>query len=91
MKIIQDKEALINEFKEQLKKKDSHYIKQMSKMSLDIEYLINKMSDQFNTMRQAYVNELQNIEADFERERTEIIERNNKEIEFLFNKHKAEE
>jgi len=53
-KIISDKEELILEFKEQIDKKDSHYIKAIQKMSEDIDLLIAGMKAQFGEMREHY-------------------------------------
>ena len=51
MKIIEDKKALIGQFMEQLNQKDSHYMKAMQRMSIDIESLIDCMMKQFEDMR----------------------------------------
>lgn len=42
-KIISDKEDLINEFYEQLKSKDKHYVKSIANMNDDIDKLIAAM------------------------------------------------
>ena len=60
-------------------------------MSEDIDSLITGMKAQFGEMREHYDQQLQSIEADFDRERTAILDRNKKEIEALFMEHKAVE
>ena len=57
-------------------------------MSEDIDALIASMKDQFCEMREHYDQQLQQIEADFDRERTAILDRNKGEIEALFTEHK---
>ena len=47
---------------EQLNAKDSHYMKAMQKMSLDIQALIDCMMKQFEDMRTDYGDQLKQIE-----------------------------
>lgn len=87
-KIIEDKQALIQEFIDQLNAKDSHYTKAIANMSLDIESLIGYMMVQFRTMRTDYINQLREIEKEFERERSTILSQNETQITTLFQQHK---
>ena len=82
---------LIKEFEQQIDQKDSHYIKAIQKMSEDIDLLIEGMKAQFGEMREHYDQQLQAIEADFDRERTAILNRNKEEIERLFERNKEVE
>ena len=59
---------------EQLNQKDSHYMKAMQRMSIDIESLIDCMMKQFEDMRQDYSDQLKQIEQEFDRERTYILD-----------------
>ena len=90
-KIIQDKEELIKEFHDHLKKKDTDYIKAMAQMNDDIDNLIRDMQNQLTHMRQDYQRELGNIEKAFDDERDQITEYNNAEIEALFKEHTDQE
>ena len=45
---------LIEEFDRQIAQKDSHYIKAIQKMSVDIDLLIAAMKSQFSDMREYY-------------------------------------
>ena len=57
-------------------------------MSEDIDSLIKGMKDQFDQMREDYDLQLNEIEAEFDRERSAILDRNKAEIEQLFQEHK---
>lgn len=56
-------------------------------MSEDIDLLISGMKAQFGEMREHYDQQLQAIEAEFDRERTAILNRNKEEVEQLFIEH----
>ena len=60
-------------------------------MSEDIDSLIKGMKDQFDQMREDYDLQLNEIEAEFDRERSAILDRNKAEIEQLFQEHKQVE
>mgnify|MGYP000218015907 CR=1 FL=1 len=73
---------------EQLKQKDDEYVKALKKQNDDIDDLIKAMSKQFLDMRTDYHEQLEQIEKQFQRERYEIIQRNEDEIQALFLQHK---
>lgn len=90
-KIINDKQELIDEFLEQLKRKDQEYIKAMANMTDDIDTLIDRMQEQYKQLRAAYQANLIDIEKAFEAERNQILDANKAEIDELFKQQKHTE
>jgi len=89
--IIQNKEDLIKQFQDTLRGKDEEYVKSLELQGRNIDELIKLMRSQFNTMRDDYNTQLNEIEAAFKKEREEILNKNNQEIEILFHKHQDTE
>lgn len=90
-RIISDKQALTDEFKEALNDKDKHYVSAMKDMTNHIDELIRQMKRQFDDMRSSYGSQLNNIESEFERERAALLQRNEDEIKQLFGLHRQTE
>lgn len=61
--MIEEKNKLINDFKQELKNKDDTYVKALKKYAEDIDLLIERMKDQTYNMRKFYIEELVNIEV----------------------------
>jgi recombinational DNA repair ATPase RecF len=61
----------------------------LKKQNDDIDMLIANMKFQFSQMRTDYSDQLNNIEKAFYDERSQILTRNEKEIEQLFNEHRS--
>lgn len=61
--MIEEKNKLINDFKQELKLKDDFYVKALKKYAEDIDLLIERMKDQTLNMRKFYLEELVNIEV----------------------------
>lgn len=61
--MIEEKNKLINDFKQELKNKDDTYVKALKKYAEDIDLLIERMKDQTYNMRKFYIEELINIEV----------------------------
>ena len=61
----------------------------LKKQNDDIDLLIANMKFQFSQMRTDYSDQLNNIEKAFYDERSQILTRNEKEIEQLFHEHRT--
>jgi hypothetical protein len=61
--MVEEKNKLINDFKQELKQKDDSYVKSLKKYAEDIDLLIERMKDQSYNMRKFYMEELVNIEV----------------------------
>lgn len=61
---------------EQLKIKDTEYVKAMQSMNDDIDTLIANMQSQYKTLRTAYQTSIDEIEKAFDDERSQILEAN---------------
>lgn len=63
--IIGAKDKLINEFWEELKKKDDQYTKTLKEQASDIKVLVSKMREQYFTLRDQSIRELDEIQRTF--------------------------
>ena len=63
--IIAAKDKLINEFWEELKKKDDQYSKTLKDQSSDIKILVSKMREQYFALRDQSIRELDEIQKTF--------------------------
>lgn len=63
--IIGAKDKLINEFWEELKKKDDQYTKTLKEQASDIKVLVSKMREQYFTLRGQSIRELDEIQKTF--------------------------
>lgn len=77
--MIEEKNKLINDFKQELKLKDDLYVKTLKKYGEDIDLLLERMKDQTFNMKKFYMDELQNIENAFINERKELLDHQKKE------------
>ena len=59
------KDKLINEFWEELKKKDDQYSKTMKEQSSDIKVLVARMRDQYFALRDQSSRELDEVQQKF--------------------------
>ena len=73
--IIAAKDKLINEFWEELKKKDDQYSKTLKDQSSDIKILVSKMREQYFALRDQSIRELDEIQKTFEDERKKYIKK----------------
>jgi dynein regulatory complex protein 1 len=66
MNIIDGKQRLIDQFTNELKKKDDDYVKMVKDQSQDIKQLVGRMRSQFFTLRDENLKELEEIQRKFE-------------------------
>ncbi len=64
--IIAAKDKLINQFWDELKKKDDQYTKTLKEEANDIKILVSKMRDQYFALRDQSIKELDEIQKTFE-------------------------
>ncbi|XP_072263364.1 dynein regulatory complex protein 1 [Pyxicephalus adspersus] len=79
--LIEDKNKLIGELQQELKRKDDQYVKDLKKQSEDIDLLIERMEDQVKSLIKTYREELLHTEKSFEEERRELLDNNRKKWE----------
>ncbi|KAM5165567.1 dynein regulatory complex protein 1 [Mantella aurantiaca] len=79
--LIEDKNKLIGELQQELKRKDDQYVKDLKKEAEDIDLLIERMEDQVKSLIKTYREELLHIEKSFEQERRELLDKNQKKWE----------
>ncbi|XP_018430142.1 PREDICTED: dynein regulatory complex protein 1, partial [Nanorana parkeri] len=101
--LIEDKNKLIGELQQELKRKDDQYVKDLKKQAEDIDLLIERMEDQVKSLMKTYREELLHTEKAFEQERRELLDvskkkweqtmqgRWDKELESLLNRMKKVE
>ncbi|CAF0707498.1 unnamed protein product [Brachionus calyciflorus] len=89
--MIEEKNKLINDFKQELKQKDDFYVKALKKYAEDIDLLIERMKDQTYNMRKFYLEELVNIENSFINERKELLDKHRKEWDEKMEERKTKE
>ncbi|XP_026666774.1 dynein regulatory complex protein 1 [Ceratina calcarata] len=74
LEILDKKDALIAELKEELQKADVQYSEDVKKQNEDIDILIERMENQIQTMTKAYRHEVDLIESVIETERKILLE-----------------
>ncbi|KAM3932446.1 dynein regulatory complex protein 1 isoform 1-T1 [Leptodactylus fuscus] len=79
--LIEDKNNLIGELQQELKRKDDQYVKDLKKQSEDISLLIERMEEQVRSLGKTYREELLQIEKAFEQERRDLLDKNQKKWE----------
>ncbi|XP_068136038.1 dynein regulatory complex protein 1 [Hyperolius riggenbachi] len=79
--LIEDKNKLIGELQQELKRKDDQYVKDLKKQAEDIDLLIERMEDQVKNLTKTYREELLHTEKAFEQERRELLGNNRKQWE----------
>ncbi|NXV83752.1 DRC1 protein, partial [Atlantisia rogersi] len=89
--LLQQKNRLITDLQQELKRKDEEYVQAIKKQSEDIHLLLERMEEQIRVMLKAYRHKLLKIEKAFERERQELLDRNRKKWEEAIEAHKARE
>ncbi|XP_065586608.1 dynein regulatory complex protein 1-like [Cyrtonyx montezumae] len=79
--LLEAKNKLIGELKQELKNKDEQYTEAIKKQSDDINLLLERMEKQISTMLKTYRHEIRQIEKAFELERQELLDSNRKKWE----------
>ncbi|XP_075057217.1 dynein regulatory complex protein 1 isoform X2 [Mixophyes fleayi] len=74
--LIEDKNKLIGELNQELKRKDDQYVKDLKKQGEDIDLLIERMEEQVKNLIKTYREELLQIEKSFGLERRELLDQN---------------
>ncbi|XP_076675333.1 dynein regulatory complex protein 1 [Andrena cerasifolii] len=86
LKILEKKDFLIAELKEELKNADLKYAEEVQKQNEDIDLLIERMENQVRTMSKAHRHELAIIENVIESERKILLINSMERWEVLFKK-----
>ncbi|XP_064220334.1 dynein regulatory complex protein 1 isoform X3 [Aotus nancymaae] len=89
--LLEDKNKLISELQQELKKKDDQYVKDLKKQSDDICLLLERMEEQVKNVMKTFREELYHIEKAFEVERQELLASNRKKWETALQAHNAKE
>ncbi|XP_075454864.1 dynein regulatory complex protein 1 isoform X1 [Ascaphus truei] len=79
--LVEDKNKLINELQQELRRKDDQYVKDLKKQAEDIDLLIERMEEQIRNLLKTYHDELLQIEKAFELERRELLNTNSSKWE----------
>ncbi|XP_066450573.1 dynein regulatory complex protein 1 [Eleutherodactylus coqui] len=79
--LIEDKNNLIGQLQQELKRKDDQYVRDLKKQSEDISLLIERMEEQVRSLGKTYREELLQIEKAFEQERRELLRKNQRKWE----------
>ncbi|KAM4041042.1 dynein regulatory complex protein 1 isoform 1-T2 [Anomaloglossus baeobatrachus] len=79
--MIEDKNCLIGELQQELKRKDDQYVRDLKKQSEDIGLLIERMEEQVRSLGKTYREELLQIEKSFQQERRDLLDKNRKKWE----------
>jgi len=90
-RIIQSKDRLIKEFKQELKAKDDEYVKSLKRQNDDVELLLERMTRQFTNLRRTFDDELEEIETACMQERAEVMQANQSELTALMQKRNEKE
>ncbi len=90
-RIVAAKDALIEEFNEELRRKDGEYVKALRKQAQDVTQLLAYMKEQTTALQRTYTEELQNIERAFVQERAELVEANRTEVETALERRRGME
>lgn len=85
--IIDGKNKIIESFLNELKEKETFYVKALRKQEDDVEKMIDLMRKQYISLRDEYTLQLVAIEDAFLAERNELIKANKAEIDDLFKRH----
>lgn len=84
---MEAKNKLIQEFQNELKKKDDQYSKTLKGQGEDIKILVAKMREQYFALRNQSLKELEEIQKRFEEERREYIDNAKNEVDECFKRH----
>ncbi|XP_043510116.1 dynein regulatory complex protein 1 isoform X2 [Frieseomelitta varia] len=88
LEILEQKDALIAELKQELDNADLQYTEDVKKQNEDIDLLIERMENQIRTMTKAYRREVELIESVIEMERKMLLESSLEKWNVLFKKLK---
>ncbi|XP_053314603.1 dynein regulatory complex protein 1 [Spea bombifrons] len=80
-RLIEDKNKLIGELQQELKRKDELYVKDLKKQAEDVGLLIERMEEQIRSLTKTFREELLNIEKAFESERRDLLNSNRRKWE----------
>ncbi|XP_067559600.1 dynein regulatory complex protein 1 [Pseudorca crassidens] len=89
--LVEDKNKLISELRQELETKHDQYVKDLKKQSGDICLLLERMEEQVKNVMKTFRQELQYIEKAFEVERQELLTSNKKKWEQALQAHSAKE
>ncbi|KAI9188999.1 hypothetical protein H9P43_000426 [Blastocladiella emersonii ATCC 22665] len=89
--LLNAKENLLVEYNAELKRKDDEYVKELKRQADEIDQLLQRMDQQYVAFKKSLRDELIQIERAFMEERGEMIDKNIKEIEALFQSRKDSE
>ncbi|CAK1586986.1 unnamed protein product [Parnassius mnemosyne] len=89
--LLEQKNQLITELKEELKRTDDAYYEDLDKQDKDIKELSDRIEKQVTIMQRAYEKQLSLIEQAINIEREAMVEHNNKRWEALYKQRDKEE
>ncbi|XP_053988810.1 dynein regulatory complex protein 1 isoform X1 [Hylaeus volcanicus] len=90
LEILDKKDALIAELKQELENADSMYAEEVKKQNEDIDVLVERMENQVHTMTKAYRHELMMVENVIESERKMLLKTSQDKWETLLAKYKED-
>ncbi|XP_015430872.1 PREDICTED: dynein regulatory complex protein 1 [Dufourea novaeangliae] len=90
LEILEEKNAVIAELKQELENADIMYTEEVKKQSEDIDLLVERMEAQVRTMAKAYRQELMLIENVIESERKMLLATSTEKWEALFKKYRED-
>ncbi|CAL7946984.1 unnamed protein product [Xylocopa violacea] len=86
LEILEKKDALIAELKEELENADLQYAEDVKKQNEDIDLLIERMENQIQTMTKTYRREVELIESVIDAERKLLLESSMEKWDVLYKK-----
>lgn len=89
--IIKSKDALINDFMLQLRKKDEEYVRALRQQAEDIDELLTKIRTEYKKIQSEYDKELDSIEDTYLEERDRMIQDHITDIDTLFESRRSRE
>jgi dynein regulatory complex protein 1 len=89
--LIAKKQALINSLQDHIRKKDEEYIREMEAMKNEIDDIVSKMRSQFHGLRDLAQEQLTIVEQDLSKQRSDLISKNQTEINERFKMLKDKE
>ena len=85
--IVAAKDKLIEQFWEELKKKDDQYSKTLKQQASDVKVLVSHMREQYFALRDQSLTELDAIQSRFDAQRKAYISKANLEVNGCFQRH----
>ncbi|KAL7751088.1 hypothetical protein RI367_003668 [Sorochytrium milnesiophthora] len=89
--LMSTRNKLLIEYQAELKRKDDDYVKELKRQADEIDQLLGRMDKQFREYKQVLRSECEQIERAFVEERNELIQKNTKEVDELFEKRRRNE